>query len=274
MAFHALLACYNMEMNRDGLPQYIKIQLDQRVPLEKIIATLKVGGWSEIDIQAALSMMPKNDAQDIYKNDIKIENKKRSFTESLLAVFLCLIILFFSFSILFNEGIIDFEAIKDIPQTIYEEENINNISTTTQTVVKPIYAPQPKPVSKPASKPISRPTQIKTVQDISLDDKDQIISAILTLESVLQSNNATSIKSFLKVSATGEELNKINTMTDTEILSYASNLSSSLNIFTLNNMNSSKAIFKRIDANTVEVTVVTDITSSKRVVRLVDDVWY
>ena len=62
MAFHALLACYNVLMNRDGLPQYIKIQLDQRVPLEKIIATLKVGGWSEIDIQAALSMKQPREA--------------------------------------------------------------------------------------------------------------------------------------------------------------------------------------------------------------------
>ena len=177
------------------------------------------------------------------------------------------LIAFIAFSLLFDLGYVgsqQMSAVNDqnTSQNNGQNDNVQNIplnnapaSVVSQTSVQ------------------STNTSVQTTE-IDPSDKAEIITAILSQDTVLRSGNAADIRSYLSIGAMTNYIQQLSTMSDSDILAMASSTLAGDDGVTTSIMNSPQTIFQLIGDSTAEVTIMTSNGPVARISHKVNGVWY
>ena len=243
-------------------------------PREQIIAHLVAAGWQREEVEQAFREASKTAGfpdGTVTFTDLQPKQSRhilRSIGRWVVALLLCVVIVFTAFSILFNLGLVG-----------PKQESTITSSTSSPVVVPPVaatstYSPVVVPVVPVVSPPVATSTSTSTTTSISHSDKDQIISAILTQGTVMQSGSAANIRNYLEITASLPYHSQLQTMSDSDILALASSMTTGQSYVTANSLNSSETTWQQVDATTVKVTVQTANGPVTRTSEEVNGVWY
>jgi hypothetical protein len=258
-------------VNPGQFATYIKLQLEQGMTRDGIAAHLAAAGWSPEEIKRAFdefdglwTVAPSN--TPLSPNPIVVPQNvvPRSRHHPVRTTFLIigiLAVLFGIYSLLFNSGIIG-------PGFYYLTEDEGTFDPYLNAI-EPIASP----VATSSASAIT-PQPAVTSNTISEAEKNDLVLAILTRDSILRSDNADSIRGYLRVSASTADAARYEAMTDSEILALADQLLVNSEHVTAEALLSSQAVWRRVSANEVRVTLIIPGGTVNRIARLVSGVWY
>ena len=240
---------------------YIRNEMALNTSKEQIIAHLVAAGWQKEEVEQAFREASKIAGfQDGTVTFPDLQPKQplrilRRIGRWVVILLLCIIIAFTAFSILFNLGFV-------VP-----EQQSTIISLTSSQAIAPSAVTS---TSSPAVVPVAA----TSTTNISQSDKDQIVSAILTQGTVMQSGSAADIRNYLEISASLPYHLQLQNMSDSDILALASTMTVGQAHVTADALNSSQATWQQADAFTVKVTVQTLNGPVTRTSEDVNGVWY
>jgi hypothetical protein len=255
---------------------YIRNEMALNTPREQIIAHLVAAGWQREEVEQAFREASKTagfPAGTVTFTDLQPKQSRhilRSIGRWVVALLLCVVIVFTAFSILFNLGLVGPKQESTITSSTLSPAIAPPVAatSTSSSVIVPVVPVVLPPVATSTS------TSTSTTTSISHSDKDQIISAILTQGTVMQSGSAANIRNYLEITASLAYHSQLQTMSDSDILALASSMTIGQSYVTANSLNSSEATWQQVDATTVKVTVQTANGPVTRTSEEVNGVWY
>ena len=251
---------------------YIRNEMALNTPREQIIAHLVAAGWQREEVEQAFREASKTagfPAGTVTFTDLQPKQSRhilRSIGRWVVALLLCVVIVFTAFSILFNLGLVGPKQESTITSSTLSPAIAPPVAatSTSSSVIVPVVPVVPPPIA----------TSTSTTTSISHSDKDQIISAILTQGTVMQSGSAANIRNYLEITASLPYHSQLQTMSDSDILALASSMTTGQSYVTANSLNSSETTWQQVDATTVKVTVQTANGPVTRTSEEVNGVWY
>jgi hypothetical protein len=256
---------------------YIRNEIGVNTPKEKIIEHLALSGYSKVDIDKAFNEVEHapNMGENAVFSDIAParSHKKHFFGWTVISI--VLIILSFAVFSLFYNSITLISDNYSIPSasSIPVDTTQNQVPTASAPIAPTAPAVTTTAPYVAPSAPYVAPSTVPT-PGISSDDKEQIISAIITQNAVFASGSAADIRNYLEIAASPQYRQELEAMSDDAILSMASTMTANASYVTASSLNSAQATWQRVDASTVKVTVSTPNGPVSRTVGQMNGVWY
>jgi hypothetical protein len=237
---------------------YIRNEMALNTSKEQIITHLVAAGWQKEEVERAFHEVSKTAGfpdGTVTFPDLQPKRPRhimRSIGRWVVIFLLCVVIIFTAFSILFNVGLVG-------PEQQSTDESIRNaIQIITSSTSSPAVAP----------------LAATSTTNISQSDKNQIISAILTQGTVMQSGSAADIRNYLEITASLAYHLQLQNMSDSNILALASTMTTDQSYITADRLNSLQTVWKQADASTFKVTIQTPNGPVTRTAHEVNGVWY
>ena len=240
-------------MQPRGIISYIRTEEAVNTPKEKIVEHLLSAGYLQADIDEAFRELkhdPGMEKAGIFSDLVPSRRPERHVLDRLFAFIVFNIILFAAFSFLYN--------------------SIESVPGGTRPSPQASAPIAPTAVQSPAN-------EVNTVSmatDISSDDRDQIIAAIITRGNILQSGNADGIRNYLEITASAQYRQRLDAMSDSDISSLAATMTAGESYVTGDALDSAQSVWQRLDASSVQVTLETPNGSVVRTANEANGVWY
>lgn len=260
-------------MQPRGIIAYIQTEKSVNTAKQKIVEHLLLAGYRQEDIDKAFKDLENNPEiaeAGVFADFVPNPSPRRRIFQWLTIFIVLNIIAFAIFSFLYNS----ITPIDDVPLVEFATSSITINSPialpATITVVTP-KSIAPQSVSRPV---IVTPNPTPPSSGTNQYSENQVINAILTQGSTLQSGNASNIRNYLEMTASPQYKQQLSSMSDSDILSLASSMTSGQSAITQSSLSSPQAIWQQPDAVTVKVTIQTTTGPITRTAQEVNGVWY
>ncbi len=259
-------------MQPRGIIAYIQTEKAINTPKDKIVEHLQLSGYPQADIDQAFKELerdPEMAQAGVFANLVTDRRPKNHFFGWLVAFVIFNIVIFAAFSFLYNSTIFISNPVlsSSTNSSISPDSSTPTPTSAPVTPIVPSTTNTPPPSSAPS--PVATPTV-----GISSDDKDQIISAIITQNAVLGSGNAADIRNYLEITASPQYKQQLEAMSDSAIISLASTITAGESYVTADSLNSAQVVWLRTSDTSVQVTISTPNGSVVRTSNQSNGVWY
>ncbi len=253
-------------MNQIELLNYIRSESAKSSSKEQIMAHLTSIGYPVAEIEKAFVAFEKNPT---IMTEVSARLRKHHPFSLFLAILACFSALLGLLGVLVNYGIVSL-PVQQIPFDI-------PFSVDTQTLAPTVSTPALPPVDYHApSLPAGQAAigGMSASGGVSSDDKTQIIDALLTQNNVLSSKNARYVRNYLRIMAPAADQAKVDNMSDSAIIVYASGLLGGTGTVGAGVLASSQVTWQRVSNSTVNVVIPVSNGSVTRNSAEVGGVWY